>query len=85
MKITNYTINTNGLAQIAEFLRANHKKGEMIAEDQSMLYAWAADAEFQLDQGNPAMIEIKVWDSIHGRTQTFNISNDGVDSEEINA
>lgn len=80
---TQYTVNDNGIAQIAEFLRNNHKKGEMIAENADMLRAWAADAEFQLGQGNPASIEISSFDSLRGYTQSYNISDEGLDSEEI--
>jgi len=49
-----------------------------------MLLAWAADAEFQLSDGNPATIEIKSSDSIHGHTQEFNISDCGFDAETVN-
>jgi len=81
--MTTYTVNANGLAQIAKFLRNNHKKGEMIADNADMLRAWAQDAEFQLGAGNPASIEIRSYDSVHGYAQTFDISDEGLDAEEI--
>jgi hypothetical protein len=80
---TKYSINANGIAQIANFLKINHKKGAMISGNTDMLYAWAADAEFQLAEGNPASIEIRSFDSVHGYTQTIDISNEGLDSEQI--
>lgn len=80
MQITNYTVNEHGLNEIKEFLAANHKAG-CDHFDRSMLEAWAEAAEFQLHQGNPAIIEIKSWDSIHGRTQDYTISDAGLDAQ----
>lgn len=80
---TQYTVNANGYAQIAEFLRKNHKKGEQIADNSDMLAGWVAEAEFQLGEGNPASIEIRSFDSVHGYTQNFDISEEGLDSKEI--
>ena len=82
MKYTTYTVNEQGLNEIKGFLEANHKKGDNHF-DRDMLLAWAADAEFQLSEGNPATIEIKSWDSIHGRTQELTISDDGLDAETV--
>lgn len=79
MKYTTFTVNDIGLAEIREFLAANHKK-EGFTDD--MIRAWAADAEFQLGEGNPASIEIKSWDCIHGRTVEYTISDDGLDARE---
>lgn len=82
MNTTTYTVNERGLNEIKEFLAANHKLGgNHFTRD--MLLAWAADAEFQLAEGNPASIEIKSWDSIHGRAQEFTISAAGLDAEVI--
>jgi len=76
------TVNENGIEQIRYFLAENHKLGgEHFTPD--MLLAWAKDAEFSLSEGNPAIIEIASWDSIHGRTQTFTISDAGLDCEEL--
>ncbi|HAZ3446367.1 TPA: hypothetical protein JD357_005054 [Citrobacter freundii] len=82
MQVTNYTVNEQGLNEIKEFLADNHKKGGDHF-DRDMLLAWAADAEFQLAEGNPATIEIKSWDSIHGHTQEFTISDAGLDAETV--
>lgn len=49
-----------------------------------MLQAWAQEAEFQLGEGNPATIEIKSWNSIHGYTQEYRISDAGLDATEHN-
>jgi hypothetical protein len=63
-------LNENGLAQIKEFLAEHHKKGgEHFTRE--MLCAWAADAEFQLGEGNPASIEIRSFDSVSGHTEEF--------------
>lgn len=82
MKALNYIVNTNGLNQIHQFLAEHHKKGGEHF-DKDMLRAWAADAEFQLAEGNPASIEIRSWDAVSGHTETFTISAEGLDSEEI--
>jgi hypothetical protein len=82
MQVTTYTVNEQGLNEIKEFLADNHKKGGDHF-DRGMLLAWAADAEFQLAEGNPATIEIKARDSIHGRTQEFTISDAGLDAETV--
>ena len=82
MQVTNYTVNEQGLNEIKEFLAANHKKGGDYF-DRDMLLAWAADAEFQLAEGNSATIEIKSWNSIHGHTQEFTISDAGLDVETV--
>lgn len=82
MQVTTYTVNEQGLKEIKEFLTKNHKKGgDHFTRD--MLLAWAADAEFQLSEGNPAAIEIKSSDSIHGHTQEYRISNAGLDAKVV--
>jgi hypothetical protein len=82
MKYTNYTVNENGLNQIHQFLAEHHKKGGDHF-DRSMLRAWAADAEFQLAEGNPASIELRSFDAVSGHTETFTISEEGLDFEEV--
>lgn len=77
------SVNQAGINEIAAFLVANHKQGERISKDASMLNAWAADADFSLSEGNDAGIEIKSFDSMHGRTQTFTVSDAGLDSTEV--
>lgn len=82
MKVKSYTVNEQGLNEIKEFLAANHKKGgDHFTRD--MLRAWAADAEFQLAEGNPATIEIKSLDSVRGAAIEYTISDAGLDSEEV--
>ncbi len=80
MQVNVYSVNDNGLQQIADFLAKNHKKGANYFT-RDMLRAWAADAEFSLAEGNDAAIEIKSWDSVNGYTQTFTISNEGLDCD----
>lgn len=79
------TVNPVGIREIGEFLGVRFKKAVNSGKgagdfDSSMLAAWAADAEFQLDEGNPPVIEIKHWDSISGATETFEVSPEGVDT-----
>ena len=82
MQATIRTVNAAGLAEIAAFLADNHVKGgDHFTAD--MLGAWAADAEFSLAEGNGAVIELAARDSIHGRTQTFEISASGLDSQNV--
>ncbi len=86
MKFITKTVNEAGLEEIRAFLLENHKKPDLYVGTtritMDMLRAWAADAEFQLGEGNPASIELKSWDSVHGRTQTFTVSAAGLHSEE---
>jgi hypothetical protein len=82
MKTTIKVINENGIQQIKKFLGENHKKGERHF-DRAMLNAWAAEAEASLAEDGNAMIELKSWDSVHGRTQTFTVSDEGVKTYEV--
>ena len=78
----NHTVNADGLAEIAAFLAAHHKKGgDHFTTD--MLSAWAADAERQLGDGNTATIEIRSWDTVSGHTETYTISEAGIDTEVV--
>lgn len=77
-----YTVNATGLAEIKEFLADNHKLGgDHFTSD--MLRAWAADAEFQLREGNTPSIEIKSWDALSGHTETYAITDAGLDAEIV--
>jgi len=70
-------INSQGIEEIYNFLIQRSK----IDQDQlthSMLQAWAQDAEFQLNDGNPPCIELKSWQSVSGKTEEFTISSAGV-------
>lgn len=81
MKIELRSINATGLAEIREFLAQNHKHGPDL--DDTMIRAWARDAEFQMGEGNPPTIEIRAWDSLAGCTQEFRISPAGIDTEIV--
>lgn len=82
MKVERYSVNEKGLAEIQAFLAEKHKLGGDHF-DRSMLQAWAQDAEFQLDQGNSASVEIRSFDSVSGHTECCTISAEGLDCEEI--
>lgn len=76
------TVNAAGLAEIKEFLADSHKLGgDHFTAD--MLRAWAADAEFQLREGNTPSIEISSRDALSGRTETYTISDAGLDAEIV--
>lgn len=77
---TNRTVNATGLAEIAAFLAAHHKLGGEHFTP-AMLQAWAADVEFQVGEGNTATIEIKSWDTVSGHTETYTITDAGIDVE----
>ena len=80
MQVAIKTINSIGTAEIHAFLAARHKLGgDHFTPD--MLRAWAQDAEFQLGEGNSATIEIKSWDAVSGHTETFTVSDAGIDTE----
>lgn len=76
------TINAAGLAEIAGFLADHHKKGGAHFTSE-MLNAWAADAEFQMAEGNSPTIEVRSWDTVSGHTETFTVSAAGIDTEII--
>jgi len=75
------TVNAIGQQEIAQFLLENHKLGHKLNEEN--IRAWARDAENQMSMGNPPCIEIKSWESVHGHTQEFEVSDKGVDFEEF--
>ena len=80
--IASRTINTTGLREIADFLAANHRLGgEHFTSD--MLNAWAADAEFQMSEGNSPTIEIKSWDAVSGHAEIFTVSGAGIDCTAV--
>lgn len=79
---TQYSVNAQGKQEIREFLESHHKLGGDHFTD-SMIDAWAADAEFQLAEGNSASIEIRSFDAVSKQTETFTISDAGLDAELI--
>ena len=82
MKTTIKTINAAGLLEIRDFLGEFHKLGGDHFTD-SMIRAWAADAQFQLAEGNPAAIEIRSYDSTTGATVSGEIRDAGIDCAEV--
>ena len=72
-------INKTGREEIASFLDAHHVSGHLFGEAE--IAAWAAEAEEQMGEGNPPTIEIPARNSITGATETYTVSNAGVDLE----
>ncbi|NBW08754.1 MAG: hypothetical protein EBR82_12095 [Caulobacteraceae bacterium] len=79
----NARINNNGLNQISSSLGQFHKLGQEHFTE-SMLHAWAAEAEESFDNGNGMCFEIKSWDSVSGHTEVVTITADGFDIETMN-
>lgn len=79
----NYSINKTGMDEIAEFIRANHKDGERLADDPRVIAAWAGEAEESLDNGNPPMIEIRAYDSVSGVPVEFTVSERGIEENLV--
>jgi len=76
------TINKIGLAEIHKFLAEKHRLGGAHF-DLPMLRAWAADAEFQMAEGNSPTIEIRASDAVSGHAECYKISEEGVDYSKI--
>jgi hypothetical protein len=74
-------INATGKQEILEFLVQNHKLANKLNDEN--INAWARDAENQLSMGNPPSIEIRSWESVHGYTQEYTVSEGGVDFQEF--
>ncbi len=83
MQATRRTVNQKGLQEIQEFLRKTLAGYENRTFSTDELLAWAYEAEFQLREGNPASIEIKHYSSEGGYTRQFTISDEGLDSFEV--
>lgn len=82
MKRTVQYVTERGINEIATFLAENHTRGaNYFTKD--MLRAWADEADYKLQDGEAPTIEIKSFDSIHGRNQTFTVSKDGLGFTEI--
>lgn len=74
-------VNAIGIKEIQEFLAANHKRGAALGDRE--VKAWAAQADFQLGEGNTPTIEICGHDSKSGHTETFTVSDAGCDWAEV--
>ena len=72
-----YTINETGIREIESFLLKTTHNPHGLSED--MLQAWASAAEFQLGEGNGASIKVSSFFSKSGRTETYTISDAGID------
>ena len=69
-------INQHGIQEIAAWLADHMIGGADLMESQKT--AWAADAEFQLGEGNPPVIELRSTQSVSGHTETFTVSPAGI-------
>jgi hypothetical protein len=86
-----HTINTNGIQQIVEQLKAKCKPSvfngwlddDLIdsRESKEMLSSWASDLEAVLDQENGDEIEISEHHTISGHTEFLSVTDEGIDIE----
>ena len=79
MQVVIRTINETGMQEIRAILAENHKLGAEHFSD-SMIQAWANDAQFQLDEGNAPSIEVDSWSHVRGITQDFHLSDGSYDT-----
>lgn len=70
-------INQHGIEQIRQFLAAEHRHGPFTLDQ---LYAWAEQAEAQLEMGNPPTIELRAWEARRGYTLEYEIDQEGFDT-----
>lgn len=83
-----YRINNNGLLEMAEWLGEHYRKAVESGHGadyfgHNNMRAFAAQAEFQLEQGNPACIELKAYESVNGWAEEFEVSPAGIDTEQV--
>ena len=78
MKPTVKFVNEQGIMEMQQFLTKNHKKGHIFRQ-RSRLMPWKYEAEISFTSGNGAQIEIKWYDSINKLSQTYTISDAGLD------
>ena len=86
-----HTINTNGIKQIVDQLKAKCKPSvfngwlddDLIdsRESKEMLSAWASDLEETLDSENGDEIEISEHQTISGHTEFIYVTDEGIDIE----
>lgn len=68
-------INPQGLAEIESFLNKHHKQAPFTP---AQISAWATDAEFQLAEGNEAMVSISSKNTFSGEEERYYVSWDGI-------
>lgn len=86
-----HTINTNGIQQIVDQLKAKCKPSvfdgwlddDLIdsRESKEMVSSWASDLEAVLDQENGDEIEISEHQTISGHTEFIYVTDEGIDIE----
>ena len=70
---TRYACNLRGLARIKEILVENHKGFKDKEPTVQDLEAWAADAEYSMDVHGVSSIEIKAFESVRDKIETFDL------------
>jgi len=82
MKMIVKVINDNGLEQIKAFLIKHHASGGTDLE-RHILESWGYDAEYEMSNGRPPCIHLRSWEAIDGCARDFLITNEGIDTREI--
>lgn len=77
--MTTTQINTAGLEALHTYLNANHKQFVATPITDSQLYAWAAEAEQNANDGNGCYIELKAHEHISGHVTIFDMPANGFD------
>ena len=73
----NHKTNKTGIEQIKQFLIKNHRLFQDKEPNKACLAAWATEAEQHANDENGCYIEISNFESVYGRTQIFEIPDDG--------
>lgn len=80
MKI--HIINERGLGLIKDYLEKHHRLGDGIVRQRSCLFAWAEQAERDMDNGaSVGHVELKHWETYSGHMQTLDLYPDCFDIE----
>jgi len=78
-----YTVNPEGLQQIAEFMKEKHKDGKAISENKAVLQKIGLDLELRLSKGEDACVEIDPSESLSGRLEELFVTEEGITIDEV--
>ena len=83
MESMHYEVNAEGLKQIAELLRFNHKRGEALATNEILLQGLAASIEYHYKEFEEAYFIIDAADDLSNTKSEYYITEDGLESKYI--
>ncbi|MDA8444771.1 hypothetical protein [Paracidovorax valerianellae] len=73
----NINVNTTGLNMIAKWLADHHVSGVDLSD--ANVRSWAAEVERHAADSNGAYLELRAHESIRGRTEVFDLPDEGYD------